>query len=42
VETLTAQGVLLALAILALIWTFLVEPRRALAAQRRRAEEAVA
>jgi high-affinity iron transporter len=42
VETLTAQGVLLALAVLALIWTFLVEPRRALAAERRRSEEAVA
>jgi high-affinity iron transporter len=42
VETLTAQGVLLALAILALIWTFLVEPRRALAAERRGSDEAVA
>jgi high-affinity iron transporter len=42
VETLAAQGVLLALAVLALIWTFLVEPRRALAAERRRSEEAVA
>jgi high-affinity iron transporter len=42
VETLIAQGVLLALALAALLWTFLVEPRRALAAERRRSEEAVA
>jgi high-affinity iron transporter len=38
-ETLTAQGVLVALAGLALIWTFVVEPRRAL---RQRSGEAVA
>ena len=41
VETLAAQGVLVALAILALAWTFVIEPRRATAA-RRRADEAVA
>ncbi len=41
VETLTAQGVLVALALLALVWTFVVEPRRATAA-RRRSGEAVA
>jgi high-affinity iron transporter len=38
VETLTAQGVLVALAIVALVWTFVVEPRRALAASRRSGE----
>ena len=36
VETLAAQGVLLALALLALVWTFVIEPRRTLAAERRR------
>ena len=41
-ETLTAQGLLVALALLALVWTFVVEPRRALAAERRRSGEAVA
>jgi high-affinity iron transporter len=42
VETLTAQGVLVALALVALVWTFVVEPRRAVAAERRREGEAVA
>ncbi len=42
VETLTAQGVLVALAVVALLWTFLVGPRRAMAAERRRSGEAVA
>jgi high-affinity iron transporter len=42
VETLTAQGLLLALAMVALLWTFVIEPRRALAAERRRSGEAVA
>ena len=41
VETLTAQGALVALALVALVWTFVIEPRRALAA-RRRSGEAVA
>ncbi|HEX2218562.1 MAG TPA: hypothetical protein VHG35_07135, partial [Gemmatimonadales bacterium] len=41
-ETLTAQGVLVGLAVVALLWTFLVEPRRAMAAERRRSGEAVA
>jgi high-affinity iron transporter len=40
-ETLAAQGVLIALALVALLWTFVIEPRRALAAERR-ADEAVA
>ena len=42
VETLTAQGVLVALALVALVWTFVIEPRRAVAAERRRSGEAVA
>jgi high-affinity iron transporter len=42
VETLTAQAVLVALAVVALLWTFVIEPRRAIAAKRRRSEEAVA
>jgi high-affinity iron transporter len=42
VETLTAQGLLLALAMVALLWTFVIEPRRAVAAERRRSGEAVA
>ena len=42
VETLAAQGVLLALALVALLWTFVIEPRRTLAAERRRSQEAVA
>ncbi|HJR49460.1 MAG TPA: FTR1 family protein [Gemmatimonadales bacterium] len=42
VETVTAQAVLVALALVALLWTFVIEPRRALAAERRRSEEAVA
>jgi high-affinity iron transporter len=41
-ETLTAQGVLVALAVVALLWTFVIEPRRAIAAERRRSGEAVA
>ena len=41
-ETLTAQGVLVLLALVALLWTFVVEPRRAVAAERRRSGEAVA
>jgi high-affinity iron transporter len=42
VETLVAQGVLVALALVALVWTFVVEPRRTVAAERRRSGEAVA
>jgi high-affinity iron transporter len=42
VETLAAQGVLIALALVALVWTFVIEPRRTLAAERRRSDEAVA
>jgi high-affinity iron transporter len=42
VETLTAQGLLAALALAALLWTFVVGPRRAIAAERRRSGEAVA
>ena len=42
VETLAAQAVLIALALVALIWTFFIEPRRHLAAERRRSDEAVA
>ncbi len=42
VETLAAQAVLLVLALVALVWTFVVEPRRTLAAERRRSSEAVA
>ncbi len=42
VETLAAQGGLLALALVALVWTFVVEPRRTLAAERRRSDAAVA
>jgi high-affinity iron transporter len=42
VETLTAQGVLVVLALVALVWTFVIEPRRAIAAERRRSEEAMA
>ncbi len=42
VETLTAQGALIGLALAALVWTFVVEPRRTQAAERRRADEAVA
>ncbi len=42
VETLAAQGLLVALALVALVWTFGVEPRRAPAAERRRSGEAVA
>jgi high-affinity iron transporter len=42
VETLAAQGVLVALAFLALVWTFVIEPRRSLASERRRSGEAVA
>jgi high-affinity iron transporter len=42
VETLTAQCVLIALALVALVWTFVIEPRRTLAAERRRSDEAVA
>ena len=41
-ETLAAQGALIALALAALVWTFVLEPRRALAAERRRSDEAVA
>ncbi|MBA3317956.1 MAG: FTR1 family protein [Gemmatimonadales bacterium] len=41
-ETLAAQGVLILLALVAVVWTFALEPRRALAAERRRAGEAVA
>jgi hypothetical protein len=32
----------MALAVVALLWTFVVEPRRAIAAERRRSGEAVA
>jgi len=42
VETLTAQGLLLVLALIAVVWTFVIEPRRAIAAGRRRSGEAVA
>ena len=42
VETLTAQVVLVALAVVALLWTFVIEPRRAIAAERRGSGEAVA
>jgi high-affinity iron transporter len=42
VESLAAQLVLVVLAAVALVWTFVVEPRRALAAERRRSGEAVA
>jgi len=42
VETLAAQGGLMALALVALVWTFVVEPRRTLAAERRRSDAAVA
>jgi high-affinity iron transporter len=42
VETLTAQGGLIALALVALAWTFVIEPRRTLAAERRRSDAAVA
>jgi high-affinity iron transporter len=42
VETLTAQCVLIALALVALVWTFVIQPRRTLAAERRRSDEAVA
>jgi high-affinity iron transporter len=41
-ETLAAQGVLVLLALAALLWTFVIEPRRALSAERRRSGEAVA
>jgi high-affinity iron transporter len=41
-ETLAAQCVLVALALAALVWTFVIEPRRTLAAERRRSDEAVA
>jgi high-affinity iron transporter len=41
-ETLAAQVVLLGLALLALGWTFVIAPRRTLAADRRRSGEAVA
>jgi high-affinity iron transporter len=42
VETLAAQAVLLGLALAALVWTFMIEPRRTLAAERRRAHELAA
>jgi high-affinity iron transporter len=42
VETLGVQAALVALALVALIWTFVIEPRRTLAAERRRSNEAVA
>jgi high-affinity iron transporter len=42
VETLTAQGLLVVLALVALVWTFVIEPRRAMAAERHRSGEAVA
>ena len=42
VETLTAQGGLIALALVALVWTFVIEPRRTVAAERRGSNEAVA
>jgi high-affinity iron transporter len=42
VETLTTQLALVALALVALVWTFAIEPRRTLAAERRRTGEAVA
>jgi high-affinity iron transporter len=41
VETLAAQGLLVLLALVALVWTFVIEPRRTLAAEpRQRSEEA--
>jgi hypothetical protein len=42
VETLAAQGGLIALALVALVWTFVIEPRRTLAAEQRRSDAAVA
>ena len=42
VETLTAQGLLVVLGLVALVWTFVIEPRRAIAAERGRSGEAVA
>ncbi len=42
VETLMAQGGLIALALVALAWTFVIEPRRTLASERRPSDEAVA
>jgi high-affinity iron transporter len=42
VETLAAQGGLIALALAALVWTFVIEPRRTLAAEQRRSDAAVA
>ena len=42
VETLSAQGLLVVLALVALVWTFVIEPRRAIAAERGRSGEAVA
>jgi high-affinity iron transporter len=42
VETLTAQAVLVGLALVALVWTFVIEPRRASAAEQHRSDEAVA
>jgi high-affinity iron transporter len=42
VETLTAQAVLVVLAMVALLWTFVIEPRRTIAAERRRSGEVVA
>jgi high-affinity iron transporter len=42
VETLATQALLITLALVALIWTFAIGPRRALAAERRRSDEAVA
>ena len=41
-ETLAAQGVLVGLALGALVWTFVIAPRRAIAAERGRPDEAVA
>ena len=40
VETLTAQAVLVVLALVALVWTFLIEPRRTVAERRRSGEVA--
>ena len=42
VETLSAQGLLVVLALVALVWTFVIEPRRAIAAERGHSGEAVA
>jgi high-affinity iron transporter len=42
VETLAAQVVLLALALVALVWTFVIEPRRTMAAEQRQSGEVVA